>query len=475
MLRNIIIRIISVKVMLILFMVLNLLIMISCEDFVDIDPPTTEIITETVFSGDETVLAAIRGIYANMAQSGIASGDLTSITTLCGYSADELLRFGGGEGLDFNTNNLQPLNGQISNLWTQAYRLIYYSNSLLKGLENSNGITKTFIDQIEGEAKFVRAFSHLYLVNLFGEVPIITSTDFTVNTVESQSSVAVVYQQIIRDLEEAVNLLSEDYSFSNGERVQPNRYAAIALLARVYLYLEDWETAELEATKVINNSSTYEIESDFDAVFLANSTEAIWQLQPVVLGFNTNEARSFINPEGNTPTNVAMTEILANSFEIGDQRRVNWLDSIIVNAVTYYHATKYKSNTFNLPLTEYSMVLRLAEQYLIRAEARAEQNKLLEAIADLDVIRGRAGLPLIQDTNPTISQADLLLAIEQERRVELFTEWGHRWLDLKRTDRAGSILSDLPLKDWQSTDKLYPIPQSEREINTNLTQNEGYN
>lgn len=445
----------------------------SCEDFVDIDPPPTEIFTETVFNSDETALAAMRGVYTQMIEGGMASGDLSSISVLGGLSSDELLDFGGGERLSFNSNNLDPLTAQVLSIWSQAYELIYFSNSILEGLENSNGISETFRNQLEGESKFVRAFSHFYLANLYGDIPIIKSTEFRVNTSVSRSPVTEVYEQIIEDLQDAINLLSEDYSFAEGERAQPNKFAAIALLARVYLYLEEWENAELEATRVINNS-IYRIENDFDAVFLANSNEAIWQLQPVSPGANTNDAQSFINLEGNFPSNLTMTERLANSFEDGDLRRTNWLDSIIVDSQTFYHANKYKINEFNQPLTEYSMVFRLGEQFLIRAEARANQNKLTESIMDLDVIRGRAALPLIQDINPTISQANLLLAIEHERQVELFTEWGHRWFDLKRTGRAESILLPIPLKDWQSTDELYPIPESELEVNGNLTQNNGY-
>ena len=120
------------------------------------------------------------------------------------------------------------------------------------------------------------------------------------------------------------------------------------------------------------------------------------------------------------------------------------------------------------------MVFRLGEQYLIRAEARAQQNNLAGAISDIDMIRSRAGLPLINDTEPGINKDNLLLAIEHERQIELFSEWGHRWLDLKRTGRAGAVLG--PIKaDWSSDDELYPIPQSERDKNPFLgEQNPGY-
>jgi hypothetical protein len=119
---------------------------------------------------------------------------------------------------------------------------------------------------------------------------------------------------------------------------------------------------------------------------------------------------------------------------------------------------------------EYSMILRFAEQYLVRAEARAHLNNLAGAKEDLDVIRSRAGLPELADD---LSQDQMLLAVEQERRIELFAEWGHRWFDLRRTGRSLEVLS--PLKPGiTTTDLYYPIPLDAMNTNPNLVQNEGY-
>lgn len=117
------------------------------------------------------------------------------------------------------------------------------------------------------------------------------------------------------------------------------------------------------------------------------------------------------------------------------------------------------------------MVMRLAEQYLIRAEARIQQGKLDDGRNDLDAIRHRAGLP---NLSTSLTQPALLLAVEQERKVELFAEWGHRWFDLKRTKRADAVLGPIKGANWQSTDTLYPIPSDAIRTNANLTQNEGY-
>lgn len=115
------------------------------------------------------------------------------------------------------------------------------------------------------------------------------------------------------------------------------------------------------------------------------------------------------------------------------------------------------------------MVIRLAELYLIRAEARAKQNNITGSQEDLNRIRNRSGL-----ANITANTLSLLLsAIEQERRIELMMEWGHRWLDLKRTGRVNGIISSLK-SSWQPTDALYPIPKYELETNPFLVQNPGY-
>jgi len=117
------------------------------------------------------------------------------------------------------------------------------------------------------------------------------------------------------------------------------------------------------------------------------------------------------------------------------------------------------------------MVLRLAEQYLIRAEAFLNLNRLSDATTDINVIRARAGLTLLpQDLSDDILQQE----VEDQRKYEFIAEWGHRWLDLKRTNRANVVLQALKAPYFQSTDLLYPIPQAEIQKDPNLTQNSGY-
>jgi hypothetical protein len=146
----------------------------------------------------------------------------------------------------------------------------------------------------------------------------------------------------------------------------------------------------------------------------------------------------------------------------------NWTASLIYNGTTYYYPYKYKSLVSGAN-AEYYTALRLAEQYLIRAEARAQQNNIGGAQSDVSVIRNRAGLA----STTASDQASLLLAIEQERRIELNCEWGHRWLDLKRTGRVNAVIG-AEKTTWKPAAALFPIPSAEISNNANLTQNTGY-
>ena len=148
----------------------------------------------------------------------------------------------------------------------------------------------------------------------------------------------------------------------------------------------------------------------------------------------------------------------------------------MANGVTYYYSFKYKSDSLGAPVTEYEMVLRLGEQYLIRAEAEAELGQTVSATSDLNAIRIRAGL----DSTTASSQQDLLTAILHERQVELFTEWGHRWLDLIRSGTVNSVMGSPgnvcqeKRGTWSPDWQLYPISLYELQHDPNLVQNAGY-
>jgi hypothetical protein len=450
----------------------------GCKKFVEIDPPTTAITSATVYANDLSAASAETSIYDNMAGGGLSTG-LNSISCLAGLTSDEFENYNSSNSIlsSCYSNTLVSTNTYF---WNELFNEIYMANAVLEGLSSTTGVTLAEKNQLTGEAKFMRAFLHFYGTNLFGNFPVVTTTDYLVNNTIYRNAQPQVYQQIIADLKDAQSLLSDNFVTPTGgmvtsQRVRPNKGAATALLARAYLYQGYWDSAETQASTIIGNSSLYNLDT-LNGVFLANSTEAIWQLQPVTPGFNTLDAYSFVltgPPNSNNP--VALTSGLINTFEAGDNRRTSWVDSISTAGLTYYYPFKYKVYEYSQqqPLTEYLMVLRLAEQYLIRAEAEAQLNDLTDAVNDLNIIRKRAGLGNTMAT----TQSDLLTAIYHERRAELFTEWGHRWFDLIRTDSVNSVMSVItPQKggSWTPDWALFPIPQSEITINPNLTQNPGY-
>jgi hypothetical protein len=443
----------------------------SCDQFVNVDPPRTEIVRATVFENEATANAAVSAIYHQMISESFARGGISSVTFIASLSSDELLNYNaGGSDQDFqqfNENSILPTNVKLTTIWKEAYEYVYKANAIIEGLQTSGNISDKIRNQLTGEAKFVRAFSHFYLVNLFGDVPLVLTTDYRSNARTPRVPASEVYDQIARDLVDAQNLLMDDFSYSKYERIRPSKWTASALLARVYLYTGDWAKAEVESASIIN-SELFSLSADLNDVFLKNSNEAIWQLMPSP-GANTAEAATFIF--SNYPSQATLSSWFVENFEAGDERVTSWIGTASDGTNAFYYPFKYKLRLPTEPTLEYSMIFRLAEQYLIRAEARVHQDKLEAAREDLNAIRSRSGL----GNTLASDKGDFLLAIEQERRSELFTEWGHRWLDLKRTGRADMVLSALKA-NWLPTDVLYPIPQSQILNDPSMTdaQNPGY-
>jgi len=449
-------------------LIIILTIFSSCREFLNIDLPKTVLSSKAVFTNDDSATAALTNIYARMGNGlSYVSGGRESLSLLAGLSSDEFINYSPAL-IEFYENQIDPINVTLRGLYSVPYNNIFGANSVLEGLLTSEKITPAIKSQLQGEAYFIRAFAYFYLVNFFGPVPLQLTTDYRITRVLNRASQEEIYQQIIDDLKNAEILLSETYP--SAGRVRPNRAVAQALLSRVYLYMEDWKNAEKYSSMVISRSSTYSL-SSLDNIFLASSSEAIWQLFPAP---NSN-----IDQNGNllvltaTPTLVALREaFVLNAFEANDKRKTSWIKSYTNTTGTYYYPFKYKLKG-STSVTEYSLLFRLTEQFLIRAEARAQQDNIGDAIDDLDKIRNRAGLKLIKTSNPNINKTDLLESIQKERRVELFCEYGHRWFDLKRTGKANLVLAPLKLQ-WQETDVLYPIPYDETSRNPNVKQNEGY-
>lgn len=484
-------------------LLLGVLFTAACKKLVDIDEPIDTVTSVKIFNSDDQASQTLAGLYSQMV----------------GAEADPILAFGGAsiygglvadelvpanpvsyrEENELFTNSILVGNQRSERmLWTAAYKTIYTANAILDGEQASTSalLTQGKRNELKASAKFIRAFSFFYLSNFYGEIPLPLSSKYSETIKLVRVSQQAVYEQIIKDLREAIALFPES-SVSSTVKSKANQLSAEALLARAYLYTKNWEQAAIHANHVI-------ISGQFSLTTLANtfeqkSTETIFELNvdKKVLGGQMNESiflaprvPLYILSEADQaalldPSTYAeiqqylvpvfyLNENLVNAFESGDQRKTTWVNFNIspteapFNGKKYYFSNKYPGDVQER--TSY-IVIRLAEMYLISAEALAMQNKTDLALADLNKIRNRAGL----GNSLATDQVSILDAIAQERRSELFTEWGHRFFDLKRTGKALIELAKTPEKSAINANKLvFPIPSNEIIANPRLTQNPGY-
>ena len=443
---------------------LIVLISAGCKKLVEVGTPQNLLTTDKVFSDTTSATAALGNIYAQLERTV----EVNYSKYMDMYTDDLNFTSTSTTTLEFLHSTVSVSNSTDLNIWKNLYIVIYECNDLIEELKITGNVNASSVNILSNEARFIRAYAYFYLVNLYGRVPLILTTDVNANAKAVQTDPSIVYQQIITDLKTASNSLSAAYIPSG--KVRANKWAAEALLARVYLYQQNWTAAEATSTEIIN-SGLYTLSPALNSVFLAGSSEAILQV------WNQNgyvtDAVSLV-PSSNTslPT-YPITSSLYAAFESGDLRKSYWIgNSIVSNGGSYYYLNKYKNRVLNTTSPEYLMVFRIAEQYLIRAEARAEQGKITGtggAAEDLNVIRNRAGL-----LNTAASTQNLMLAaIMQERRVELFGEWGNRFLDLKRSGQLNTVIGAYKTT-WQTKANLLPVPLNELTYDPNLLQNTGY-
>lgn len=444
------------------------LLLCSCDKFTDVDFPVNQVGSESVFENDGTARAAVSGLYAEITgnQNQIGSG---AFTFNAGLSADEFTYYTPDYREEFSKNNLTEQSHPYlaAQFWTPGYRIIYRANLSLEKLERSTGLSEGMRKQLTGECLYMRAWFYFMLINNFGDMPLCLTSDYISNSNLPRSPVDEIKAQIIWDLTRASSLLNDSYSIT--ERSSPNRFAAKALLAKCYLYESKWDSVKVLCTDVIG-SGIYQLESNINSVFLKQSRETIWQLASVIATRNSWEGFFFVpNSNSSVPTYVVRGQFI-DQLENGDLRKTNWLKqrSYGGNVITYPYKYKIKQNA---TISEYQVVMRLAEVLLMRAEANLNKQVVATAVADINQLRTRAGLETISNN---ISEDSCRRLLIRERRNELFAEWGNRWHDLKRWGISGTVLTPIKGSDWQATDVLYPIPQSQIDLNPNLTQNPGY-
>jgi hypothetical protein len=365
-------------------------------------------------------------------------------------------------------------------VWTPAYQAINRVNNVLENADllDDPEIDQSAIDQIKGECLFIRALSHFDLVRMYAQpysyapdspgVPVMLKSELSY---PARVSVEAVYDQIVTDLEDAITLLkvtSRNSGNNGSDAAVANRYSAYALLAKVSLYMENWQDAADYATEVIQAGYILYDESNYNDAWGQNSaSEVIFEVfgkdgQGYYPGFD--EIGYIYEPNGYG--DVCATDDLLSLFESGDVRATVFKGH--PDYPGYSWPTKYPGKAHirenNIP------VLRLSEMYLIRAEAALNGAAGYDALADYNQIRTNRGL--------SASAGVDLENIYNERRRELCFEGNQLW-DLSRTGRSLDrdeneiLISETDNIDINFPDYRWamPIPQREIEVNPNLEPN----
>jgi starch-binding outer membrane protein, SusD/RagB family len=485
----------------ILFLSITLIVS-SCEDYLDLKP-VSALTQENAYNTASDAEAALVGAYDSFAQEyyiwdNILFNDVISDNHYAGGDNPEIYAI---EDL-----NITPTNSRLWNNWSQIYNAIAKANIVLEKvptIEDPQLDVGGRRDQILGEASFLRAYHYYQLAKMWGGVPLITepvaSTDPSATHIP-RATVEEVYAQIISDLLSAVQNLPDTYTDdASVNKARATKGAANALLAKVYAQMPtpDYDKVLQHTNAVINSPAGYALLENFNDLWDGNhynNSESIMEVQ-FTGGQEANWGPQLLLPpslSGDTWRKfVVPSQDLVAAFDAeGDVERKNatilfetapWSDefwSVEVGG-TIPFAYKWKSAN-GWASTNRQYLLRLGDILLLKAEALNELNRPAEAKLEVDKIRARAGLGQTAAT----TQEEMRLAIEKERRLELAQE-AQRWDDLRRYGRAVEVMNDLTeidlrtntVKDYNMTPaKLWlPIPQSERNRNPLLGQNEGYN
>lgn len=430
------------------------------------------------FTNDMVASQFMLGVYEELMKDyGLLNGQISRLCAL--YSGEFAWRGLTKEVSEFAQMNVLSQNRLLTTLWTPGYDCIRRCNNVIERLRNEHRVSADLRHCLTGEALLLRAACYFYLVNLFDRIPFIKGLTKEADGPLEQESPEIVYEHIFADLEQAIQLLPVVHPQATADSLRytrPTQGSALALLARVCLYRQRYEQAARYASLVIE-SKRHRLEDSLPLSFRNSSTEVLFQLKPASNAFLTGEGSQFLREMNGRPI-YQLGSCVLDAFGDNDQRQRDWTKKAGQGAATPSWYYKYRI-AGKEPRQEYNQVLRLGEQFLIRAEARARLGDLTGALADLGTLRQRARLP---PPAAGITRDSLLLLIARERRAELFCEWGHHFLDLKRWSQlvAGDVLQTYALEqfaqrpDWQTHKLRFPIPQLELDVNPRFTQNSGY-
>jgi starch-binding outer membrane protein, SusD/RagB family len=442
------------------FFIGTILLLSSCSNILDLSP-LQSVSDASAVVDKKSAEAALAGAYDKL-QSGSYYG--TEFVAAAYLSGNDV-KWSGSLNYyrAFNDHSYQSDNTSVNTIWYALYATLRSANQVIDKTSalSSMIITDTDKNRIVGEAYFIRALALFDLGRTFGNVPIILKGTITANDFDGvkQSTQQQVYAQVITDLQTSLSLLPETVN-----RARATKNTARALLARVYLYTENWDKAEEYSSLLIAKSTDYQL-VDYPSFFQNKQTkESIFELQYTTSDKNSHYYYWLASANGGRHEWAPSDTIVAllNNSAIGGTRKALYKDLSTTTNPKFYVGYLYWRTTGDDP----AYILRIAEQYLIRAEARAKKATpdLVGALSDLNVVRTRAAVATLSGLN----QANTILAIEKENRVEFAFE-AHYWFDLVRTKRAGTVLGVTDTRKW-----IFPIPYNDLQADKDLVQNPSY-
>lgn len=429
---------------------------VSCSDFLD-QKPDNYISDAAVIQTLSSAKVALNGAYHDLASTSYYGG--VYFDAGVNLAADNVTWTGSlNYYYDFDTHQYSAENQLLSYAWYAIYATVNQTNQVIDKVTVLNDGSESERRRIIAEATVIRSLAFFDLARTWGNIPVVkqaTSSPTQFDGVK-QTKAKDVYRLVVDDVLAIYNDLSE-----LSDRVHVTRSAADAFLARVYLYLEQWDKAEQYASKVIDNGN-YTLGTIRDLIDNKETAESIWELA-YSSSFTNQQSTYWRSPDQGGRhewgPSKELVQLLADPT-VGGDRKAFYQDFSSAQVPDYFVGTLYHRST----LDDDVIIFRLAEQYLIRAEARANQQNVSGALSDLNIIRRRANVSEIVDVAST---QELLNLIADERRVELALE-PHRWFDLIRTGKAESVLG---IKTYQT---LFPIPYNDIQADKDLVQNDNY-